>query len=480
MMTPVHDLLAEIRKKAASKLPVAAQGRLDQIFAKYGSAICTAIEGALPSVTWGSPRRAVMAALFVAYRDGGSRGLKARVRELRKGIGRQDANVLKKLQREAVALCFLKAGEWPPPPERGDSYNDYEADGYTSALRALPVVREATAAKWGAPRRIRSALLDAGVLEDIGDPESGHAFWSGGSLGHQRHTLFYPIIETGWRPTSTPGELEVIRAEVEKDAISFIREIDTLADPTTWSLPAAEMAKRLCAVDGRFVEHALHRIHGVKFGWGRKGRDEVSSVCDGSTTIAALKRERAQEDAASREREQAFAKLRGAYARELLAKVFYEPMTYDRGVLNRRALKAGLAAKGHPLITLSVQYGGRKAGASIMSEWTGEPVAIHSGHGDPATAVERLVAKVHELASHRYTPRGEWQAEFLRELKESGEPLTWQAVVDATNSYDGQLEGKHGEGATPEGRKYLRSLIRAGNAIAGELMRRSHADDRHV
>lgn len=66
-------------------------------------------------------------------------------------------------------------------------------------------------------------------------------------------------------------------------------------------------------------------------------------------------------------------------------------------------------------------------------------------------------------------PRGPWQEEFLRELRESGEEVTFQTVVDATNSYDDQLEHRIGEGRCAEGRKHLKALIRAGNALSKRL-----------
>lgn len=57
--------------------------------------------------------------------------------------------------------------------------------------------------------------------------------------------------------------------------------------------------------------------------------------------------------------------------------------------------------------------------------------------------------------------KGGWQREALRDMKDSGIPLSLDGLTEYWNLIDDMIEHRYGEGGCAEGRKHLRSLSRA-------------------
>jgi len=241
---------------------------------------------------------------------------------------------------QRIGELALEQGNWPPKPERGDTYNAPEARGYFRALQTTRAWKDAMAEIADFRAKKKAIGKRTGLDKRI--------WWNGSDLSPDQSLEPYLMFGVQWLNRNTPKELEAERKQILEYAQVYGKRMRLIADPANWQEGAEpdDVARRLCQVSSEAARIVLERVHGIPFDVARKGQDEASAICAGDPKkmIRQLLAKRRDEDARRARDDAENRKRHVELAPKIIAAIeARDPDLADPNAINRALRKGGWA-----------------------------------------------------------------------------------------------------------------------------------------
>ena len=289
-------------------------------------------------------------------RDLGPAGVKKMRAYLRKQAKfKGQADSISYYAYQTIGELAMAKGTFPPVPERGDTYSKPEWQGYVSAIAGDPEVKAVIDESEAWSAKMTAVLRKTGADAEVGTPASHGPIWDHHDYERKVRTHRYALSDN-WRITGKPKTVKLLQEHVAYARESFGQlavDMRILLDPKIWDkrTDPDEVYPLLCKIDTDFAKSVLERLHGVPFNWGRDGRDQVSDLCEGKTSVKAVRGTRAREELESAQRDLADVKRHKALAAKLLP-IFTDASKggtrlYTKVLLNNALKRAGYKLARH-------------------------------------------------------------------------------------------------------------------------------------